>query len=118
MEYILETQGERLKQLRHNLNLTQTELGAKLNMSKQYFSKAETNTIVLNNKQLVALCVDYDVNISWLLCGKGTMFNEPPENSATQTKQDKKELAELIKETLIEMILEKGGQELLNKLLK
>lgn len=89
MEYILETQGERLKQLRHNLNLTQTELGAKLNMSKQYFSKAETNTIVLNNKQLVALCVDYDVNISWLLCGKGTMFNEIQEN-----KEDIKALFE------------------------
>lgn len=79
MEYILVTQGERLKQLRNSLNLTQTELGSKLNMSKQYFSKAETNTIVLNNKQLVALCVDYNVNISWLLCGKGTMFNEPKE---------------------------------------
>lgn len=37
---------------------------------------------------------------------------------AQPSKQDKKELAELIKETLIEMILEKGGQELLNKLLK
>lgn len=117
MEYIVETQGERLKRLRNSLNLTQTELGEKLNMSKQYFSKAETNTIVLNNRQLVALCVDYDVNISWLLCGKGTMFNTS-ENSAQQSKQDKKELAKLIKETLTEMILEKGGQELIDKLLK
>lgn len=88
MEYILETQGERLKQLRNMLNLTQTELGAKLNMSKQYFSKAETNTIVLNNKQLVALCVDYNVNISWLLCGIGDMFNAAPENISSNFKDE------------------------------
>lgn len=96
MEYILETQGERLKQLRNTLNLTQTELGAKLNMSKQYFSKAETNTIVLNNKQLVALCVDYNVNISWLLCGKGNMFNEPVEN--TKEEEMKKWFNEMVRE--------------------
>ena len=115
MEYILATQGERLKQLRNSLNLTQTELGSKLNMSKQYFSKAETDTIVLNNKQLVALCVDYNVNISWLLCGKGTMFNE---TKPQPSSQDKKELAKLIKETVAEMILEKGGQELYDKFFK
>ncbi len=96
MEYILVTQGERLKQLRNSLNLTQTELGSKLNMSKQYFSKAETNTIVLNNKQLVALCVDYNVNISWLLCGKGTMFNEPKED--TKEEEMKKWFNDMIRE--------------------
>lgn len=98
MEYILVTQGERLKQLRNSLNLTQTELGSKLNMSKQYFSKAETDTIVLNNKQLVALCVDYNVNISWLLCGKGTMFNE--------SKESEEELKELFNKMFDERIKE------------
>ena len=96
MEYILVTQGERLKQLRNSLNLTQTELGSKLNMSKQYFSKAETDTIVLNNKQLVALCVDYNVNISWLLCGKGTMFNVPKEE--TKEEEMKKWFNDMLRE--------------------
>ena len=40
------------------------------------------------------------------------------ETSAAQSPQDKKELAKLIKETVTEMILEKGGQELYDKIFK
>ena len=71
----MSTQGKRLKEIRQHLKLTQGELGEHLNMSKQYFSKAETDKIVLNNKQLSVLCSEYQVNINYLLTGNGNMFN-------------------------------------------
>jgi hypothetical protein len=46
------------------------------------------------------------------------MFNSAPENSATQTKQDKKELAEMVKKVLMETLIEYGGNDAVKKLLK
>lgn len=85
----METQGQRIKKIRTSLGLTQTALGADLKMSKQYFSKAETDSIVLNNKQLVILCVDHNVNINYLLTGRGEMFikKEQPAGFKEEIKQ-------------------------------
>ena len=44
--------------------------------------------------------------------------NSVSENFAQQTKQDKKELANMIKQTITELIIENGGDELLKKILK
>ena len=71
MEYSLVTQGERLKDLRRELKLTQDGLGDFFNVSKQVVSNLEADRILLNNEKLVSLCENFNVNISWLLCGKG-----------------------------------------------
>ena len=70
----MNTQGERLKLIRKQLGLTQSELGEKLGMSKQYYSKAENNIIVLNNDKLVALGGYFNVNLNYILLGNGEMF--------------------------------------------
>lgn len=75
------TQGEKIKQLRQSLNLSQDEFGAIFNIQKQMVSSLEKNKLKLNNEKLELLCSKYNVNINWLLCGKGTMFNEPAENT-------------------------------------
>lgn len=92
-----ETQGQRLKKIRQSLGLTQSEIGVALSMSKQYFSKAETDTIVLNNRQLVTLLVDYNVNVNYLLAGRGEMFLQqitPPDNITQRLDKIEKALAQ------------------------
>lgn len=96
MEYSLVTQGERLKDLRRELKLTQDGLGDFFNVSKQVVSNLEADRILLNNEKLVSLCENFNVNISWLLCGKGTMFNEPVED--TKEEEMKKWFNDMIRE--------------------
>ena len=69
------TQGKRLKNIRQALNLTQAEFGAKLNISKQFYSNIETDRTLLNNEKLVLLFKDYNVNLNYLLGGQLPMFN-------------------------------------------
>lgn len=89
------TQGEKIKQLRQSLNLSQDEFGAIFNIQKQMVSSLEKNKLKLNNEKLELLCSEYNVNINWLLCGKGEMFNAP-ENTAP----DKSEVEKIVEEYL------------------
>ena len=90
------TQGEKIKQLRQNLNLSQDEFGAIFNIQKQMVSSLEKNKLKLNNEKLELLCSKYNVNINWLLCSKGNMFNEPMED--TKEEEMKKWFNEMVKE--------------------
>ncbi|RAI13009.1 MAG: hypothetical protein DKM24_00995 [Candidatus Melainabacteria bacterium] len=74
------TQGERLKNIRRKLGLSQAELGEKLGFSKQYLSNIEADRNLMNNDKLVKLLVDFNVNINYLLAGVGEMFNTPTSN--------------------------------------
>ena len=110
------TMGVRLKKIREALHLKQSELGAVFDCSYAFISAVENDKSKLSVENLIKLLVKYDVNINYVLAGKGEMFNS--EKSAQPSKQDKKELAKLIKETVTDMILEKGGQELFDKIFK
>ena len=72
------TQGDRLKQIRQTLRLSQEEFGKELNVSKQYVSNLESNRNFLNNEKLIHLLIDFDVNINFLLGGVGNMFIQKP----------------------------------------
>jgi len=72
----MSTQGKRLKNIRQALNLTQSELGEKLGISKQFYSNIETDRTALNNEKLVLLFKDYNVNLNYLLGGLPPMFNK------------------------------------------
>lgn len=76
----MSTQGKRLKNIRETLKLTQAELGAKLGISKQFYSNIETDRTLLNNEKLVLLFKDYNVNLNYLLGGILPMFNETKED--------------------------------------
>lgn len=70
----MKTQGERIREIRTLLNLSQEELGKIFNTSKQYISKLENNLVQLNNAKMVILAEIYNVNINYILTGKGSMF--------------------------------------------
>lgn len=90
------TQGERLKNIRRKLGLSQTELGEKLGFSKQYLSNIEADRNLMNNDKLVKLLVDFNVNINYLLAGVGEMFNTPTSNEEFRNS----EMINLIDEAL------------------
>jgi len=72
----MSTQGKRLKKVRLLLNLTQEEFGARLGISKQFYSNIETDRTVLNNEKLVLLFKDYNVNLNYIIGGVLPVFRE------------------------------------------
>lgn len=68
------TRGERLKNVRLALKLSQEELGAKLGISAQHYCNVEMDNASLNNEKLVMLFNNYNVNLNYLVCGYGPMF--------------------------------------------
>ena len=95
------TQGKRLKNIRQALNLTQAEFGARLNISKQFYSNIETDRTLLNNEKLVLLFKDYNVNLNYLLGGQLPMFNNNNNNISLQDDFELRVKNVLIKEGLL-----------------
>jgi transcriptional regulator with XRE-family HTH domain len=93
-------QGERLKEIRESLRLTQQQMAEKLGIAYQNVGKAEKNKSKFSNDTLTILLQEYNVNINYLLAGIGNPF---------LTKQDKDgEIKENVRE-LIEEALKKRG---------
>lgn len=66
--------GKRLRLIRERLGITQAEVGEKLGIQSQHVSKYERGETVPTWENLIKLTEIYDVNINWLLTGKGSMF--------------------------------------------
>ena len=93
------------------------DLGEALGVSRAAISNRHQNSNKgydeLKPDEIKQLEVYFDVDIEEFV-----RKNTIPETNAQPSKQDKKELAKLIKETVTDMILEKGGQELFDKIFK
>lgn len=70
------TMGVRLKKIREALHLKQSELGAVFDCSYAFISAVENDKSKLSVENLIKLLVKYDVNINYVLAGKGEMFNQ------------------------------------------
>lgn len=90
------TMGIRLKKIREALHLKQSELGAVFDCSYAFISAVENDKSKLSVENLIKLLVKYDVNINYVLAGKGTMFNEPVED--TKEEKMKKWFNEMVRE--------------------
>ncbi|BDR82589.1 helix-turn-helix domain-containing protein [Clostridium tetani] len=86
MEY-----GKRLKCLRKELGLTQSEFAKKLNMSRSNIGNIEIGIINLSDRNINDICRIFNVNKEWLETGKGPMFN---------TLDEDKELLDFVIRTL------------------
>ncbi|MBI3584380.1 MAG: helix-turn-helix transcriptional regulator [Nitrospinae bacterium] len=62
---------DRIKEFREFLNLSQSEFGYRIGLSFQHVSRYERGEVVPSSKILTELCERYNVNINWLLTGKG-----------------------------------------------
>ncbi len=78
--------GKRLRLIRERMGITQAEVGNKLGIQSQHVSKYERGETVPTWENLIKLTELYDVNINWLLTGKGSMFLSPVNYSIPEEK--------------------------------
>ena len=70
----METQGERIKKIRLQLNMQQDKFGEGIGVTKQFISNLERNIGFISGEKLTSLLLNYNVNINYLLVGIGEMF--------------------------------------------
>lgn len=85
--------GEKLKQIRQSLMLTQDEFAGALEIKSRAYAAYERNENKPPLSMLEMLCNDYDVNLNWLISSKGDMFNrKQPANLKEEIKQAVREM--------------------------
>ena len=67
---------ERVKSLRKHLDLTQTEFGKKIGVSRDVISNLEYGRVAPTDLIINMICAKFGVNEDWLRTGDGEMF--PP----------------------------------------
>ena len=86
------TINERVKILRKELKLSQTEFAEKLSVSRDVINNIENNRAELKEHFIKFMCKEFDVNENWLRTGEGEMFKIDRETEiAKLTKQLLKE---------------------------
>lgn len=73
------TQGERIKEIRKDLNLTLEKFGEKLGVTKVAISNIEKGNRNLTDQMIKAICREYNVNYDYLMYGTGEKFSDLPE---------------------------------------
>lgn len=66
--------NERIKELRIKLNLTQTELGDRIGITRAAISRIESGERNVTEQVFLSICREFDVNEEWLRTGEGEMF--------------------------------------------
>lgn len=77
---------ERLKQIRNVLNLNQIDFAKKIGMSQSTYANFESGIRSVKQEFLENLAEKYNINIHWLLTGKGEMFATPSLNIPQSTQ--------------------------------
>jgi transcriptional regulator with XRE-family HTH domain len=90
----MENQGERLKKIRKELKLSQEEFGKQLGLTRAAIAAVEANNNKFSNEVLCKLAMNFDVNLNYLLVGKGNIFN------AAEFEQAQVELAQEVRKIL------------------
>lgn len=91
---------DRIKEIREKIFITQQQMANVLNVRKQAISDYERGINTIPTKALIILINDYNININWLLSGKGNMLLSDTDN--INTSQHIQELNDKIKELEIE----------------
>ena len=68
--------NDRIKELRKALNLSQTEFGEKLHVSRGVINNIDHNIAEPKALFIDNICLTYNVNRKWLDTGEGEMFRE------------------------------------------
>lgn len=88
--------GNRLKSVREELRLTINGIREITGISKSHISEMENGIKRASLKYLVALAENFNVNINWLLTGRGNMFKAGIELNMDFGTEDNKLIEEMI----------------------
>lgn len=67
---------DRIKQIRKNLKMNQTEFGAEIGATQKMITTYETGTVVPDKTTRLLICSKFNVNEAWLETGEGVPYNE------------------------------------------
>lgn len=70
------TIGERVKELRKQINLTQQAFADRLNLKRNTVGSYEVNVVDPSDRTISDICREFNVNETWLRTGEGEMFNQ------------------------------------------
>lgn len=70
------TTGERIKQLRKELHITQADLGSKIGLKQAAIGLYENNQRTVTDRCISDICREFNVSEEWLRTGSGEMFNQ------------------------------------------
>jgi transcriptional regulator with XRE-family HTH domain len=80
------TYGERLKELRASLDLSQKDLAKQLGIAASFLSELEKGKTKPGYNFLINLAQTFNISPSWVLLGKGSMYLQ--DNTDTSTIDD------------------------------
>ena len=66
--------NERIKELRHELKMSQEDFGKKLGVTKSAISRIEKKVYNVTDSMIKLICREFNVNYIWLVDGTGDMF--------------------------------------------
>ena len=67
---------DRIKLIRKNLKMNQTEFGAELGVTLAALSKYETGVVIPDKSIRLLICEKFNVNETWLETGEGVPYKE------------------------------------------
>lgn len=70
------TIGERVKELRKQVSLTQQAFADRLNLKRNTVGSYEVNVVEPSDRTISDICREFNVNETWLRTGEGEMFNQ------------------------------------------
>lgn len=68
--------GERVKELRKALGLSQEAFANKIGLKGSSLSLIESNQRNVTNQNIISICREFGANEDWLRTGSGSMFEE------------------------------------------
>lgn len=72
--------GNRVKELREELGLSQPKFGERLGVSRDVISNIELERVEVKDMMINLICKTFNVNPLWLSDGEGKMFVETPQS--------------------------------------
>jgi len=94
----------RIKELRHQLDITQGEFSQRIRMGQSTWAMIETGKRNLNERHIKMICQEFGVREEWLRTGQGTMFDESKQTLMEILGEKIDRLSEIEIKALIEFV--------------
>jgi transcriptional regulator with XRE-family HTH domain len=120
----LKSIGQRLLAVRKHFNLNQEEIGKITGYSKSLISAAEKGEKKPSSQYLYGLLTQFDVDVNWILTGKGEMLpdshNESPEDKDVNELFKMMKKVKILRYAVLAFYYEylKRNEELIDKILE
>jgi transcriptional regulator with XRE-family HTH domain len=101
----ISTVGKRLKSWRKHSMLKLVELSKKIRVSQGSLSDLENDKSLPSATTLANLCMFSDINIYWVLTGRGPMIRQEPEHGGDVNLPG--EYADLMQDRMLKELIEK-----------